>query len=299
MDWEIIRNKAEILDEMPKKIGEISSSYSRRPFPNSQASQELKDCSNKELLEIAYYQGVLQHFVSSDHMSALKRTLEPTVLSFAPWTCARVVLETCSLGVWLLDTEINSKERITRSLNLRLEDENQKIKLLRKKLERISNQDQIAELPQKQKANALIEESEIRIKCLEEKAEESSIAVTKNRKNDLIGFGSGGPPNISDRIDATFKAKDDYAMFSSAAHGNPSMILSLGVNIEQSKKGPLTPDLDPDDAMWLIMKTVEWFARTSWTYFNLFGRELKELQFVLEDGYDQVGFINEESRFWY
>ena len=298
MDWEIIRKKAEVLDEMPKKIRGIALSYSRRPFPNSQASQELKDCSNKELLEIAYYQGVLQHFVSSDHMSTLKRTLEPTVLSFAPWTCARVVLETCSLGVWLLDTEVNSKERITRSLNLRLEDENQKIKLLRKKLERISNQDQTAELSQKQEANALIEGSETRIKCLEEKAKESNIAVAKNKKNDLIGFGSGGLLKISDRIDTTFKAKDDYAMLSSAAHGNPSAILSLGVNIEQSKNGPLIPDLHPLDAMWLIMKIVGWFARTSWTYFNLFGRDLKELQSVLEDGYDQVGFINEESRFW-
>ena len=307
MDWEIIRKKAEVLDEMPERIGRKIISYNQIPSPDSKASQELKDCQNKELLEGAYNQGVLLLLVSSDHMSALRRTLKPTALSCAPWTCARVVLESCSTGIWLLDTGIDSKERITRSLDLRLEEHYQQINFCS------NDQKQGAEsFFSSQETDDVIKECKKNIENLKEKAEECGIAERESKKGKRKGefryfyFGSGRP-RISDRIAFRFTEKNSkkhtkkntYALLSGVAHSNQWAVGSLSMETTQQRDGFIGAvfKLNPDNAEHLIENTVEWFARTSRTYFSLFGWDLEELWSVLEDGYDQVGF-NEESRFW-
>ena len=277
------------------------TSDNRTLCPDSKASQELKDCQNKELLITAYEQGILLLSVSSDHMSGLRRTLEPGDLSFAPWACARVVLESCSTGIWLLDTRITSKERITRSLNLRLDEQYQQIKFCR------NDQEEGAKsFFSSQETNYVIKECENNIENFKKKAEKCGIKERKSKKGKFIDFGSG-LPKISDRIAFRFTEKDSkkhtkkntYTLLSGAIHSNQWAIGSLGMKTIQREDDFISavPKLDPDNAEHLIENTVEWFARTSWTYFGLFGWDLEELRSVLEDGYDQFGF-NEESRFW-
>ena len=301
MGWEIIRKKAEALDEIPERIGMKIVSYNKRPSPSSKASQELEYCQNEESLITAYEQGILLLSVSSDHMSGLRRTLEPEGLSCAPWACARVVLESCSTGIWLLDTRIASKERITRSLNLRLNEQYQQIKFCR------NDQEESAEsFFSSQETNDVIKECGNKIENFKKKAEKWGIKERKSKKGKFIDFGAG-LPNISDRIAFRFTEKNSkkhtkkntYALLSGAAHSNQWAIASLGMKIIQQEDDFISVvlELDPDNAEQLIENTVEWFARTSWTYFNLFGWDLEELRSVLEDGYDQFGF-NEESRFW-
>ena len=301
MDWKRIRKKAEALDEIPKRIGMKIGSYNKKPSPNSKASQELEDCQNKELLKTAYYQGELLLIVSSDHMSGLRRTLEEG-LSCAPWVCARAVLESCSTAIWLLDTSIDSKKRITRSLNLRLKEQHQQIKFCR------NDQEEGAEsFFSSQETNDVIKECENKIENLKKKAEKWGIKERKSKKSKFIDFGSG-LPKISDRIAFRFTEKNSkkhtkkntYALLSGATHNDQWAILSLGMKIIQQEDDFISAvfELDPDNAEHLIENTVEWFARTSWTYFSLFGWDLEELRSVLKDGYDQFGF-NEESRFWH
>lgn len=297
MDWEKIIEKAEVLDEIPERIGWEIISYNQISFPDSQASQELKDCQDEELLRVAYNQGVFLLLVSSDHMSALRRTLmKPTVLSCAPWTCARVVLESCSTGIWLLDTRIDSKERITRSFNLRWGEQRQQINFCR------NDQKQGAESSfSSQETDDVIKKCENNIENLKEKAEELGIGFKKGK-----GFGSG-LSWISDRIAFRFTGenskkhtkKNTYALLSAVAHGNQWAVASLGMETIQQKEDFIGGvfRLNPDNAKLLIENTVEWFACTSWTCFSLFGWDLKKLQSVLEDGYDKYGF-NKESRFW-
>ena len=278
---------------MPKAIRDLAITYDYRPSAGSQASQELSNCPNEEILEVAYNHGALQFlFVSSDHMSGLRRALTPSlgVLSCTPWTCARGVLESCSNGVWLLDTEIDSKERITRSLNLRLQDQ-----YIQKKL---AHKDRAQSVESTQGNSNLIRKIEARIKYLRKKAYKLSIAEKKNKRGEFLGFGSG-LPSISARIASTLNADYDYAMLSSAAHGNEFATLSLSVKVIEQTKNRLiaTPCLDPKNAVYLIFLVIEWFARASWTYFSLFGWDLERLQSILEKEYNRAD-INEESRFW-
>ena len=292
MDWEMIRKAAKALDEMPKLIWEIASSCDHRPFPNSKASQELNYCQNKNLLNTAYNQGAQQVFSSSDHMSGLRRVLisSPTVLSCVPWTCTRAMLEACSTGAWLFDIDIDTKERITRNLNLRLENQNQIMTFAR------NNQEQFSELSNHMD-NCLIEKANTRIAYLKEKANDLGIDEKKNKKGEFIGFGSG-LPTISNRIASTFNAKWEYTMLSAAAHGNSYAFFSLSTQREQTKDGPiLKPYLKPYHALYLISRVVEWSASTAWTQFSLFGWDLNKLRAIMENEYNRIG-INKEMRFW-
>lgn len=281
------------MDEMPKVIRELAITYNYRPSAGSQASQELSNCPNKEILEVAYNHGARQFLlVASDHMSGLRRALTPSqgVLSCTPWTCARGALESCSTGVWLLDTKIDSKERITRSLNLRLQNLD-----IQKKL---AHKDLAQGVESTQQNSNVIRKIEARIKYLRKESYKLSIAEKKNKRGKFLGFGSG-LPSISARIASTLNADYDYAMLSSAAHGNEFATLSLSVKVIEQTKNRLiaTPCLDPKNAVYLILLVIEWFARASWTYFSLFGWDLERLQSILEKEYNRAD-INEESRFW-
>ena len=292
MDWVVIGKAAKALDEMPKLIWDIASSCDHRPFPDSQASQELNDCQNNKLLEPAYCQGAQQVFISSDHMSGLRRVLmsSPTVLSCVPWTCGRAVLESCSTGAWLFDIDIDSKERITRSMNLRLEDQNRIMNLAR------NDQEHFPELSN-HKDDRLIEKAKTRIMYLRGQAKELGLDEKKNKRGKFIGFGSG-LPTISNRIASIFNAKWEYTMLSAAAHGNSYTFFGLSTQREQTKDGPiLKPYLKPYHALYLISRVVEWSASTAWTQFSLFGWDLNKLQAIMENEYNRIG-INKEMRFW-
>lgn len=52
-------------------------------------------------------------------MISFTRTLEEPILTIAPWAAVRALLEAASTAIWLLDTQIDAKTRVERSLSLR------------------------------------------------------------------------------------------------------------------------------------------------------------------------------------
>ncbi len=256
---------------------------------------ELLDSTNERALQVAYNQGVRQMLlVSPDLMSGLRRVLtpEPNVLSCTPWICSRGVLESCSMAVWLLDSEIDSKERVSRSLNIRLQEQYVQKRLVRKEMASPLG------VESTQGNSELARKIDRRIQYLRIEARSVGLSDKKNRRGELWGFGSGPVP-ISKRIDSTLDAGFDYAMLSSVAHGNEFAMLSLSSKrLVHTGDGEISiPCLDPKSAVYLVFLTFEWFARASWTCFRLFGWDLVWLKSVFEKQYDRAD-IKDEFRFW-
>ena len=292
MVWKKILEAAKGLDEMPELVLRLASLYNHRPSEGSKASHELLNCCSQEALEVAYGHGARQlQLVSPDLMSGLRRALTPSPNSLVctPWICARGVLESCSTGVWLLDPEIDPKERVSRSLNLRLQEQNLQKRLARKEMDSPFDVEGSGEL---------IRKIEHRIHHLRNEAGRLGINEKKNRRGQLSGFGSG-TVSISVRIASTLKSDLDYAMLSSVVHGNEFATLSVSLKmIEYTNDRIISiPSLDPKSAVYLVFLVFEWYARVSWTYFTLFGWDLAKLKSILENQYDRAD-INDEFRFW-
>lgn len=109
------------VSEFMEQTSILWSQYQHKPLPNSQAAKELTDFKRPESIGTAYSQGSTLIEVAADYVFATVKTITEPSQTIAPWACARGVLETSALSLWLLDTNINSDERVKRSLAFRYE----------------------------------------------------------------------------------------------------------------------------------------------------------------------------------
>ena len=232
---------------------------------------------------MAHSQGAQQVlFVSADHILGIGRCLILPELSFAPWTGARAVLESCSLACWLLDSKITCIERLTRSLNVRLAEQRGKIRFERRKKDQSEGE-----------TRREVESIESRITYLRELARKLGIPEHRSRNGNLRDFGSG-TPSISERISSTLGAAADYSLLSFAAHGTFTGTMSLSVSLHYSgSEINAKPDLSPQNRTYLIGSVVEWYYNAACFYLALLGWNRDRLDRQLEEwGYP--GLIHTE-----
>ena len=123
MEWSVVLRAAEALVHLSNAVAATTDVHKHAPAVDSKASNERAASADVGALKTAYAQGAQQLWVACDHVLAIHRVIvaQPH-LSYSPWTCARGVLESCAACVLVLDPSIDSVERTTRSLNLRIED---------------------------------------------------------------------------------------------------------------------------------------------------------------------------------
>ena len=286
ISWQTVMRAAEALHSFPNAVIVSTRKYCHTPSAGSQASNELDESMDIGSLETAYALGAQQLVFACDHALAVHRLLvtQPQ-LSYSPWTCARAVLEACSTSFLLLDPAIDSLERTTRSLNLRIED----IWRAQRHFGKMASMTSAV-------AQDLNCQYDSRVVELGQRARALGIVEKLNKKGRLLGFGHGGH-SITNRIEDAFGASDDYSLLSASAHAATWAVLHLGANVESTDPPRAEPGLSPEGAMFLIMRPIEWVARGLWAYYRLFGWDLDEGKALLEAGYDQVG-LKYELRFW-
>ncbi len=286
--WEDVRRGLEALVSVANHSRNVINMYRSMPLPGYQASRELADFPKGNLLKEAYSKGGLSLVAACDHAEALVRALSAPVLSFSPWTCMRVVLELCSMCIWMLDTAIAPVERATRSLNVRLEEIRHAQTYARKQGEHDSATSQ-------SDASSIRDETE-RVNYLRGEAQELDIKEKFDKNGKFLGFG-GGPQSISRRVESTFGEAIDYSLLSPATHGDSWALLSLGTKIESSSPRNRTTGISRDHALLLICMSLEHVARSTWTHCDLFGWDLAELRAIFEVEYARVG-LKTSTRFW-
>ena len=157
-------------------IVDFINTYEFDPLPESIGARELADNSCEGLLRTAYSQGHFLFESTADHIYSLIKLLDGTVPTLSPYTCLRAALESAALSCWLLCTEINAKERISRSIAFRYEGLLQQLKFAR-----VIN------------GGTDVESLKKIIVTVEKEAIQLGFAVIFNKKNEKIGVAVAAP----------------------------------------------------------------------------------------------------------
>lgn len=100
----------------------VSSFVREHEVPSANSTYAIEQSGpHADTLRSCYGQASLLVEVAADHLTAFLKTITQPVETLAPWSCARALLETSAVGIWLFDSRISALERATRSVQLRYE----------------------------------------------------------------------------------------------------------------------------------------------------------------------------------
>lgn len=263
-----------------------------QPSLNSQASRELSIFVRPELLDIAYSQAGMLIEVVADQLIACTKTISEPALTIAPWTCLRAEMESGAIASWLLDSAIDAKTRVQRSLALRYEELDQQVKFGRA----IGDDINIPKALQ-------------RIDQVEQVALELGFSKVENRKGERIGIAQQMPP-VTNIVKTALDEEANYRVFSAAIHGHSWALQQLSfrrvldVDVHSAEKATdernrpiLEKHLEPMLVAFLCLTASNVFAKTIWSKCQLFGWNLEHLGNILDTAFDSMGFVK-GNRFW-
>ena len=216
-------------------------------------------------------------------------TTEP-IAPIAGWCCIRATLESCALAAWILDPNINYKQRIERVFAFRFEGMNQQLKFAHA-------------VPSYREYVRRIEKE---ISQIEETAVDMGFAKVEDRHGKRIGIAQI-MPSATELIDNTLNEAAAYRILSSVSHGHTWAITRL-CYVSDSKEGSqlaiggipvnyIKKDIHVDRTAWLGFIGAKALSRVVWYEFTLRGRSKQELTGLLERTFDLLR-APLDSRFW-
>ncbi|MDP2327230.1 MAG: hypothetical protein Q8M79_03995 [Dehalococcoidia bacterium] len=201
----------DLLDELPGRIGPLSEAFHGVGSPGSRAAEELATTS---YIAEPYSLSLQTIIFAGDHAFALRRVLTSPVMTFAPWTLTRGIVEACSQTLWLLDPALSAQLRVARGLNARLSSIDDSERFLRG-----SNQPQAAEE---------LTRLRTRREHLAAVAAGEGIGVHR-KKGRIVGFGET-VPTISQIVRAAGYGRE-YSLLSGVAHQRSWATTSMGFTV--------------------------------------------------------------------
>ena len=272
------------LNSLPQAVGRLMDEMAE-PREASRAAKERSEAG--EMAKASHVQAELAITVAADHMFALERELTEPVMTFAPWTTARGILEAASAAMWLLE-DVDLQTRLARSMSMRflhLEDEETYVRDAHKRDPKMSSF--VEALPH----------IKARVEHLRREAAQLKIPEKKDRHDRLLGFGEG-MPNATDLTDCYLTEGGTFRLLSASSHGRTWANLALSLRrVRLQGKLAFQQHLAMDSARFLIISALDWFARPVWAYFRLNGWDLQQLSSILEAKYDEAALV-EDQRFW-
>ncbi len=275
------------LDSLPAVLRPLFDTYKSHWEPGSLAAKEATSFPDSEAVATAYTQASLAVLVAGDHLAAIDRVLTEPVMTFAPWTALRVVLESSATSLWLLAKGISAKERVTRSMALRYQHLLDARTFWREASEKDSRN--------QEKVRAGVQDLAQQLLKIEKTAKVRNIKLKYDDKGRVKGVGNGVPDFVV-LIEKSLGERQMYRLLSGLAHGRTWAQLALSLRSVEGVKA-VTQHLEPLNAILAMVDAIIWFSRAVWAYFDLTGRDLGSLKKVLEQQYDQA-HLKAETRFW-
>ena len=286
-NYEISRDAYEAIKRtlvsLPTSLRPFFDTYDSQWEQGSLADKEAASFPDPEAVATAFSQAFIAIIVGGDHIAALDRVLSEPVMTFAPWTSLRMVLESSSTALWLLDKDISAKERVTRSMALRYEHVQDQLRFVRD------------DPKHKEDVQTIILAVEHQLLNIQNAAEERNINLKSDRNGRVIGVGNG-VPSVIDLCRLTLGEGWTYRLLSGVAHGRTWASLALGLRRVEGVNA-VTQHLDPLKAALVIVDGITWFSRAVWAYSDLAGWDMERLKGVLEEQYDHA-HLTAETRFW-
>ncbi len=272
----------DLVRTFPERAGALIDDAGGTPARGSRIDRELGELADPEPLRTSLSLGAqaLEH--AADHLFALSDACLNPVKPFAAFTLARGVLESASTALWILDTDIEGKERVERGMSLRLvglEDQ--------KKLSRTS--------PAGPDADEVTRKITGRIEDMVTVAGARGVEPHRNRREKLDGFGSRMPGRLelASRLPG---GEFDYRLLSAVAHGHSWALIALAFKPSE-KQNMTVKSPEPIALIYVCSRAVEYFARALWAQAYLHGWKSGPFARLLEETFDSIGLVPEQ-RFW-
>lgn len=216
-------------------------------------------------------------------------TLKPPAKTLSPYTCHRSLLESSAIALWLLDLDINTTQRVGRCYGYRFKEFREQINFYKSdKINPYDSQLTVMKIQQRM-----------------EEVEAEAIALgyqklTKNGKPTGIAIHMPGTVEL---VKKTLDKESEYRLLSGIAHSYLWATQQVGFKLieipdaEGRKIKAFQKHLHPAMFLFGIILAIPTFARVLWVMGKLYGWDIKEIENVLNQTFDDLG-LNDNLRFW-
>lgn len=232
-----------LLDSIPAATGEALKVTDWKAAETSACAIDGRSVGDPGASETVLAQAAQLVTGGADHVAALRRALTSPVMTLAPFTLARAVIEASATCLWLLSDRTASAERVGQSMSLRYESILEQQRWVRSLM---------PFPPEAQQLEASLAE---RVRGLCDAAAKRGISEKRSRrKGELIGFGGGLPPMTQRASDVGLG--DVYRLYSGVAHGLTWATINASFRAtDQADR--LTQDLRPESAVMIITAALQ------------------------------------------
>ncbi len=259
----------EALDGLVKAVGILQRIATEPHSPEKYASESpaaraaAREETRLPVEWAAWFQAWTLVLSAVDHISALDRALAPGhLLTFAPWTIARTILEATNRAAWLLDQDIPETERTARCLGLL----RQGVKAQKRIAKAFNN-------------GELVAEHQAILKDITALSRIMRLTPSEPSGENVLG------------------ASRDYHLLSGSYHQNQGIhqVLSQGRHEPAPNTVVFQIQLTLGQTHYLLRSPVQWFGVAVWRYFAYCGLDLNRLEAVLAEAGGTAGL---PERFW-
>ena len=285
---EDILKKIAVANQLIDKTGEIVNQYGCEPLDNSIAYREIASFPNCSLVEDVYSRALLCFESAGDHLMAFSCTLQEPAKTLSPYTCLRSLLESSALALWLLDLNIDVKERVGRCFGFRYKEFTEQIKFIS---------------ADKFNSNAQKEIYKIQQRINETEKESLALGYPQLSANGKVNGIATYLPETVRLVKSVLDLESEYRMLSGVAHSyiwatrNIGFKQIVGINAKGQKITGVEKHLNPKMVIYGVFLAVTTFAKVLWTIGKLYGWNMQEIEDFLDQVYNDIG-VNNSLRFW-
>jgi hypothetical protein len=268
-------NPAEMLDALVRFRSELAhciEGIGLKPLPGSPAEREIAAADSTEADVISLVPAFAHQslFAAGHALIALARGLEPPAPEYGTWGVSSAVLHASGLAAWLLDGDVDHRERALRALALEAHE--------------LAAESAVV-------AGGALGETSL------DGPFANAIAANHARSAQIAQRGSGLPVRIptTEELAESLDATTEQRLFAAIMSGRPWALLqttALASGLGAS----------PSDSVVAIQvaASASWYARATWAYACWMQPAPGEsLCGTLERGYDAMGLPEDErARFW-
>lgn len=257
----------------------IQSEFDNAPDPFRPGTRALDEWQHCRYDLGAWVFGRLHLMSAVDHALALERCIVEPCLAIAAHTNARAILEQCTIMHWLLDPEIDWKERARRIMKNRLYEIHVYKTFHNHYKHGLSEKSDAQELSQ----NVLNEEVDI-----------NSLAERLDLKDRLGSSTQLGMTRLTD--DFAGEMSFEYRLLSSVSHGREWALIDEFVDYDKMKPFAIKTNFDLYHMFSVVNYSINWIAKATCSWFVMSGWDFSEFAEMLTGYYDRNGVLA-KSRF--
>ena len=236
------------LSSLPGEVIEYDAKADPKYLSGSQADQDARS-TDEMAVETLIGQAKMALMSAADHMAAVERALDGPLLTFSPWTVARTVLEATALVYWLLEPTGPTRDRISRSLVLRVLDVDGQIRFEKSQRKGASAS-----------SNALANLASRRDEIVRRATGLQIPVAYKNDRVTKIGSISLSLPSVS-LMREFLDAEQEYRMLSGAEHQRFTPLRELAMRDLPGTDGRVSiPSIDSNKYRYLIISPIKWYG---------------------------------------